>query len=696
MRAATVLCRSTLAAAIALALSLLSCKGEESSSLSPDGGAHGKCQVDTSSNPQSATPITGEQATGMACPTGDVDWHAIEVPAGKNLLDLSVGYPGVITRVDLSAQVYAEDGATPVPGAQVIDDRGDDGRSELATTLKIPSPGRYLIAVRDVGDDEKDDLSSYTLKAIPAADPDQNEPNDTKDEARAASGSKAWISYSGDRDVYRVTVPQGSRLVQIELRNPASSRAPLGYKLATDSGEVLAEGSVTSGASLDTLRVTPGPGEYHVTVTGASPDRRADAAYVLSLGTKPELDQNELPVVNDRGETATCLGDCNASYTGGELAFPTKRGQVGTSGDRDFYRFDVASSQAAVLEVTARVQTTPIDLALDLLTPHAASPCTSDSQCAAINVPCRRDEDCELSHACLPEGEYTFCPSGQSCRLCAGASACVPATKDREGPKACAIPQYLAHDTDGGMVVGQGGNTVRTAQPILGPGPVYVVVHDFQDDRFDHGEDYTLDVRITPEPDPGDRDPRTRNNFYNPYPQRSDVLSPHRSRAIDIDARLRAGESITGALSYQADQDWFSFRHPCPGADCGLEFEWVQPGPSPVRVAFLMRRADLGLHESWAHEGTLPSSPVTSVFGDGDCRECSFAFQKHGNGDPEYRYYLQVRDVGMDDWDASARGTYRFRLLPPKPGCPASCSSHPSGECGCFCSSTMSCPGGAL
>jgi hypothetical protein len=60
----------------------------------------------------------------------------------------------------------------------------------------------------------------------------------------------------------------------------------------------------------------------------------------------------------------------------------------------------------------------------------------------------------------------------------------------------------------------------------------------------------------------------------------------------------------------------------------------------------------------------------------------------------DYRYYLQVRDLGADDWDFAASGRYEFRLKTVNPGCPASCSEMGAGTCGCFCKAQNLCPAG--
>jgi hypothetical protein len=109
-----------------------------------------------------------------------------------------------------------------------------------------------------------------------------------------------------------------------------------------------------------------------------------------------------------------------------------------------------------------------------------------------------------------------------------------------------------------------------------------------------------------------------------------------------------------------------------------------------VRPAFIVRKADMTIHESWTYTGaTAPaqlSGPVTATFGAGDCHECSFAAKAYTG-----IYYLQVRDVGEQHWDYSSGGQYSFRLSSQVTGCPTQCSEW-SGGCGCFCKSLNMCP----
>lgn len=689
-------------ALLCAALAAVACAGPEGGD-APDGGDDPlSCTVDTSRAAASALPLSGS-TQGQICPAGDADWYSLEIEAPNDLLDLQVGYPSSVTGVTLAAQLYLADGTTPLPNGSLVDTVPTDGQSNLSTSVRIPAPGRYFLAVHDAKDNHTDAVNGYVVRATPTKDPDGHEPNDTVATAVAPDGQPGWFSSQGDLDSYAITVPAGSSLVQLRLTSGAGAKAKVHYSLQTAGGDVLGQGDVSPGATLDAQRAVPGAGTYYLVLSeepGRAPDRAAGASYTLTVGTRAEPDPLEGATRNDTGATATCASDPAASvcatYSGSEVTYPTHTARIASTGDRDVYRVDVnvAGGAASILEVTAKAAgTTPMRLAVDLLGVDPASECTSDTQCAALKESCDEDDDCELSHACLPPGFYDFCAPGVACRLCAGAGVCLPSGA-RSGPRACGVPQYTKHDADGHALDASGFNKVSTAQPILANGPYYIVVHDFQDTTFDYDKSYTLDVKLAPEPDPNDALISRRNNFYYPYPLQSTDVSPNLPHAVDIDAQIAAHTAVTGSISYETDEDWYSFAHPCPNNDCSLVFEFVQPGPSRVQAAFLLREDDTSLHESWTYLGATPvaqlTGPVTDTFGDGDCHECSFAAKAYDG-----RYYLQVRDVGGNDWDFGAGGTYSFRLkAAPVNGCPAACSEYGGGQCGCYCASTQSCPAG--
>jgi hypothetical protein len=690
---------------LSVTLALIGCSSSKKSNVVLDAAVSGGgCVPDDSKGGDSAIALQpGAKASGQICPRGDQDFYSIDVAAGMNLLDVSLSYPSSVTKVSLQVRLLEADGVTEVPGAVASDTNANDGASAVATTFAIPQPGRYVLRVSDASNAAYDNMNFYVLQATPTVDPDTHEPNGTAALAKPADGLPGFISYVGDTDVYAVTLAATDSILVFQVKNPKAAKAPLTYQIADSTGKVLGTGQVPAADTpLDLTQAAPGTGTLFVSFAypdGADPDHRPEAGYTVTLGGRAEKDANEIPIRNDTPATATCLAGagspCAAAYSGAAAAFKTQTGYIGSRGDRDVF-FLRATSAPGVVEAKLRIPATAMDLALDIVESHPASPCKADTDCSVMKVVCTEDDDCEWSHKCV-NATAGACTT-TACRQCVAANLCL-ALPDSPGQSACGVTLF----STGGIMKTQadGSNLIQTAQPIFNAGPVYVVVHDNKDDQYDPNVPYTLDVRVAPEPDTGDAsaDPAARNNYYNPYPIQTTNLEPNKARAKDITAQIKAGTSITGYISYQSDEDWYWFSHPCPGQDCGLVFEYVQPGPSPVQPVFFMRNEDLTLHESWTYTGALPTpAPVTDVFGDGDCTECSFASKLFGAPDDagpvDYRYYLQVRDLGADDWDFAASGRYEFRLKTVNPGCPASCSEMGAGTCGCFCKAQNLCPAG--
>jgi hypothetical protein len=687
---------------LSIAVGGLGCGSAKKSGDPVDADSPGNgCIVDESRAAASALrPLAGDKTEGMVCPRGDQDFYAIEVGAGMNLLDVNVGYASALSKVMLQARLFEADGTTQVPNAIASDTSSSDGKNAVVTTFAV-SAGSYILRVSDANDANSDSVNSYVLQTATAVDPDAHEPNDTAAQAKVADGTPGFFASVGDVDMYQITIANAASLLQMKVTNPAMAKASISYEIMDAALTVLATGEVPPAAApLDLTRPAPKSGRLLVALhapAGSQPDRRPEAGYSLVLAEIAETDANDTPPRNDTPATATCLAGagtpCTAVFSGAAVAFKTQSGSIGSRGDRDYF-VARATSAPAVVAATLRAPATAMDLAVDILVPDLASACSVDSDCNVLAGSCTTDDDCELSHHCIA-AKAGACTT-TTCRQCAGSGRCL-ALPDSPGKSACGVTIYAALDTDGGMTTGKDGfNTVRTAQPVFGAGPVFVVVHDNKDDQYDPSLVYSLDVQIAPEPDPMDSGAAAtaRNNFYNPYPIQSTNLKPNQARAKDITAQITAGTSVAGFISYQSDEDWFSFTHPCPGKDCGLVFEWVQPGPSPVRPVFFLRRDDLSLHESWTYTGAIPAAaPITDVFGDGDCTECSFASAKHvAKGTTPYRYYLQVRDGGADDWDFAASGRYEFRLKTVTSGCPASCSEEGAGICECYCKAQNQCP----
>ena len=585
------------------------------------------------------------------------------------------------------------------------------GTGTIQTTLLVSAPGQYYVEIADAHNTAFDANDSYAFALTTAADPDSHEPNDTIAQAKATDSKPGWLAYMGDLDVFSTTVASASDLLTLTIGNPATASANIDYQITSSSGSIVATGIAPAVAMpFNTVFPVPAADTYYLTLSypqGTTPDRNTADGYSLTFGSTPNPDT---AATNHTISTATCpgggTGPCGMAYTGSAVTLPPQQGYIAVPGQKDFYRVDVTSGAALVLQMNlTSAGTTPVAYAVDLLSTDPNSACTEDSDCAALNQPCTNmASDCELSHICLQSGMYHFCPNASTaCTLCGGASICVP-TGSSGG--VCAVNQYLSDFSASGTIMGA--SSVSTAQPLFSAGAYYVVVHDASYSNFDETNAYTLSLKMSPEPDPNDQSTvaANRNNFYDPYPTSANDLSPSAARAIDITDQVKMAASggtpapITGYISYQTDEDWFKFQHPCPGADCGINFAWLQPGPSNVHVGFFMLNQDLSVHESFSYSGSTPTSSLTApqmgTFNNanGDCNQCSFASATVTSTDAgtPYYYYMRIADVGQKDWDFSSTGQYNFSVTGITAGCPSACSYYSTGECTCWCTATMSCP----
>ena len=688
------LSRATLLACV-VCTPLLACKSSSGGSSSDGGTTLYNCSSNVGSTSGSAATITsGQSYQSMICYEGTSNWYHITVPAGETLLDISAGYaPGVVTQVDLQLKVFFMTNSTTLTQVQSLlaPANGDAGVGTINTTVLVEQPGDYYIQAADAHNTGFDATNAYTLVVTNAADPDSHEPNDTTAAAKASDSKPGYLAYLGDLDVFKTSIASASDLLTLTIANPKSAPAPVDYQITT-SGMVVAEGSAPPQATpFNTVLPVTSTGTYYVTLsypTGTIPDRRTADGYTLSFGTMPNPDPTDSHTIS----TAVCpggggTGPCSMAYAGSTVSLPPQKGFISVPGQRDFYRVDVASGAALVLQMVLASTTTTIKYALDLLTPDPNSACQSDSDCSAINLPCTKNTDCELSHACLPAAQSKFCPTaGVACTLCEGASICIPSGSSGG---VCGISQYLSAYTPGAKP--SGAANVSSAQPLFSTGSYYVVVHDVTYTNYDETNPYTLTLTMAPEPDPNDQSTTAanRNNFYDPYPTSMTDRTPDKARAIPISAaQLTAG--VTGYISYQSDEDWFSFASPCGGADaggsyCGIDFEGTQP-VSNVKFAFFVDDSSTLLpQESFAYSGTVPpASAMTASLDNSSCSTCSF-------GVPGKTYYLQITDLHEKAWDYSNGAKYSFKVSNVTTGCPGVCNGGDGGTCVSQCAAAGTC-----
>jgi hypothetical protein len=637
------------------------------------------------------TLLSGQAVQNTICYQGISDWYQITVPPGNDLVDIAAGYPaGIVTPVDLDVKIFvASDDASGTLVQDLTAPAGSDaGPSAIGTTVRVPGAGDYYIQVTDSHGASFDSDNAYTVQVTSAADPDTHEPNDSPALANPTDSAPGYLAYLGDLDVFTTSIAKPTDLLTLSLTNPPVALAPIQYQISSSGGAILAEGEAApSATALSTVFPVPAADRYYLTLSyaaGVRPDRRLSDGYTVSFGSTSNPDTNDNHTIANALCPGGGTGPCTQAYSGTAVSLPAQSGYIAVPGQRDYYRVDVTSGAPLILQIDVESSSTTVKYAVDLLTPDADSPCTTDSGCAAVNHPCTTDTDCELSHSCLPPGQYTFCPtSGVACALCAGASICVM----NGSSGTCALSQFLSDYSPGQAPAGS--NTVSTVQPLFTSGPHYIAIHDAQNANYDESHPYTLTLKMAPEPDPYDQSTSAagRNNFYNPYPTANTDRSPNKARAVLLSAaQISAG--ITGYISYQADEDWFSFVSPCaPDAGdttCGINFQWTQPS-SNVKVAFfVLDPTSLQARESFAYTGPVPpDAPVTCTFDNSDCSSCSF-------GEVGQTYYMQITDIHEKAWDYSGSGQYSFTLTGVTVGCPSACTNS-GGTCLSQCAASNTC-----
>jgi hypothetical protein len=651
---------------------------------------------------------SGKGVENKICYEKSSNWYYISVPSGDTLLDVTAGYSASAdTTVQLDIKVYYKTNSTTLTLLQelVTSSAGggsDGGTSTIQTTIHAVQPGDYYIEASDKNNVNFDMTNAYSLDVDYAADPDTHEPNDTTAQAKASDSKPGWLAYLGDLDIFKATAAAAGDLLTLTISNPLGASAAITYTVTSSDGATLYSNVAPPAEKpLSTALSVTAAGTYYVTLSypmDGIPSHAPSSAYTLSFASRSNPDT----VDNHTVATAVCPGGgtspCSMAFSGSDIKLPPVKSYITVPGQRDFYRIDVASGAALVLGINlTSAASTPVKYAIDLLTEDPGSPCTIDPECTAMNSKCNYKvdmmgvavtTDCELSHACLPPDNYHFCPGSTSCSLCQGAGLCVAS----QG--VCLVPQFLSAFSPSGKKLG--GPTVATAQPLFSNGTYYVNVHDESYSNVDLDNGYTLTLELAPEPDSNDQstDANKRNNFYEPYPNNMINQAPNQALAVDITSELKSGTAVTGWISYATDNDWYSFAHPCPGMNCALDFEWIQPGPSPVQVAFFMINEDLTQHESFAYEGdpkklTMPSH---GSFDNQTCSQCSYASATEGDGGP-YTYYLRVAAVDQGTWDYTNGGKYSITVTKGADGCPAACSeaTSPPG-CYCYCAAEMSCP----
>ncbi|MEO0605678.1 MAG: hypothetical protein AAF211_29870, partial [Myxococcota bacterium] len=343
-------------------------------------------------------------------------------------------------------------------------------------------------------------------------------------------------------------------------------------------------------------------------------------------------------------------------------------GYLATSGDIDWYGLDLSSCGRGVVEAHVQFATGTLPAGFEsevrLLRSHDNSVCTLDQDCVSLAERCTTDDDCATwGHSCGLDG------------YCEGAGLCLPNER-------CGANLLIERAEPG--IEGQ----VSLSAPLFDPGPVWLGVSDHRGDAHSPDMPYTIEARVRRDPD--EHEP---NNLYTGGPPTSSQANLHDNHAvtlpvhhcIDPDPVDTGATGDTGGpppnpkvccadvawtegfLSYDYDQDWFRYAHPCPGEDCMVRLHVEVDGGPVDTLVQVWRRTSLWFDGITGVTDLGLQNPISVSYGGLDpADECFYAYQGH-SGDP-YWYHVSLRDTlfaGTGNptdgtWDHSAEQRYRI------------------------------------
>lgn len=365
-------------------------------------------------------------------PVGDVDRFSVPVTTGQ-IIDVQVVMSAPRSRVQLRAVLFAP-GTPPVQVGQGQWNGSPSQAQRFSFQHVAQETGTYFIDVRDVGNDDDDDIRNYVVTATLIDQTDDNEPNDVPAEATAlvlGTPATGQIASQGDEDWFEVTVPE-DQILQIRPTFPGDAELDLQWELyaASNPNERLAE-SANIGASQNRAVGEQG-GDYLIRVFEPNDRSSTELAYQLLVTLLAEPDANDVGGPNESLETATDLG------------FGTTEGLIASTSDFDYYAVDVSGASEA----------DPVILRVDL---------------EWLGGP---PADVQLQFSLLDEAGELYCPGG--------GDGCLALRRFNDG----SFTEVRCHDNQ----------SCRHAVPVTRNGRYYVLVQDFQDNAFAEDARYRITV----------------------------------------------------------------------------------------------------------------------------------------------------------------------------------------------------------
>ncbi len=592
-----------------------------------------------------ATPVVG----AVGC-RGDEDWYAVEIGEREVLSwRLEVPVAGFHPRV----RVLSPDGV-------LLDDQRNPAGVREATDLQrvvgTRAAGVYNVVVSDDDGSEADPAVTYTLTVDVAEEIDPNEPNDVPADATELAAVRCGDEWTG----------------WIERQGTVGTLGdPDWFRLPTEACRL---GLVEVEVTLD------GAGLSDAEAWALQRELQMSVAFVFSHPDSPCEQDTECRLLNRpcanswdcRGLFNTCLpeGTCAGATTclpGGECgAFRV---------ERHYERLEVGEGAPPPNAVVLSAPAVPRDIYLRV--GDFGGDALAPDRLYTVRVRVRADPDTNEPNNIYTPTIRRSDPVGVHLNLAremhvVPVHACEGATKGGQdaGPDA-------AVDLDA---------AVDAAPPEPDAAPLEPDAAPFEPDAAPPEPDAAAPEPDAepPEPDAAQQDPDAAapepdGRVPEPDATVSDAAPDAAVVPGPVPGCCGPDDWVEGAISYEADQDFFAYAHPCPGEDCMVRilFEVDGGGVDPLWQVF---RGDALWYDGIVPIAEGPDQPPRSgAFGGlGPDDQCFYAFHGH-EGEPFY-YAIGIRDLLPGrDWDPDQR--YRFCIEKVADGCEAPCELHEDG-CG--------------
>ena len=519
---------------------------------SGDGTDPGKCPIDSSMEGNTDPDwqlVAGQEKTGYICPAKDVDHYWFQVDVPNTIVEVTLRNNVTLSPVDLCYTVLSSAASAPSLGG-VCDPDGTDGVTEIHGAHFLANTGVYFLQVRDENGDDTDPRNPYRLSLDLRSDPDPYEPNNDSAHASVLTANKGFISFLGDADWYQVQVSAAGQLLSVDLANDKASPVDLQVTVYKPDGtSALQMAKDTNGSdgktAIHDVVSLPAAGLYLLQVRDINDDGvDLETGYTLTTSLQQNPDPRDRASPNNTWDTATALSS-GAIISDAYLA---------SRADEDWYVLDNPNNPG-LIEVDLQMTdlNSPVDPAIDLIVPDAATPCTSASACTELTTAPLCTAGCTTaecknakcpSHECLANGK------------CRGAGICLTGL--------CGVRLVTLHGASWSRSNPQNASLLHTVAPVHAS-KVYVVVRDFQADAQDLLHPYKLTVTLRPEPDANEAG--AGNGLWLPYATNDQEEETTRWNQSLAGALTGSGAgpitwNVDGYLSYRGDQDWYVFEIP--------------------------------------------------------------------------------------------------------------------------------------